>query len=714
MAESQTQRTGLNTRVLSALQGNSIAAAVVLVVLFMFIPLPKFAIDIAMVMNLAVAFIILLSVVYLRRAADFSSFPQVVLLITLFGLAINVSSTRNILIHPVVGSGGRLNMAGQSEMVQTFANIVAGDSVVIGFIIFVILIVVQMLVVTKGADRVSEVSARFTLDAMNNKMFDIQNDLNAGLITEDEARARKARLNQEISFYSAMDGSSKFVSGNVKAGIFITVVNLVGGIVTGMMAGLGPMDALNAYAKLTIGDGLMSQLPALMISFATGLLVTGTSTGDMLSEQIKKNFTNDGSVYIITGATLVVLAAAFHNSASVVLLPVGAGFIYFGIMERRAMNKSERAKKEAETAEKNAPKKAAQEEVSPLILTDALSLYLGYALVPLVDSGKGAELLERVKKLRREIGLDLGLVVPPIRIRDSIKLEPEVYSFQIRGVEAGSSRLKLGYYMCLNTGNVPKDREIPGESTVDPTFGIPAIWLPESKRVEAENAGYAVIDAPTIIATHLTNIIRNHAAEILSRQDVHAMIDKLKETNSVVVDEVMGGQNPFTYGEIEAVLKNLLSEQVSICNLVVIMETISDYGKYTKDSWILTEKVREALGKQIVMQYVDDTKKLHVINTTQAFAQKLIDHKREVAGKRPFVAFDPVDWRKMISAVSTEITAVRERNFLPVILCHDDARVLMKSLLERDMPGVVVLSNSEVMAAGPEVRVEAIGEINAI
>ncbi|WP_288600871.1 flagellar biosynthesis protein FlhA [uncultured Treponema sp.] len=706
MPEKQT----LGKTIFSFITSNILPVAALVVVMFMFIPLGKTVIDIMMVLNLAVSFVILLTVVYMKRAADFSSFPRVVLLVTLFGLAINVASTRNILMNPVSPSG---IMTGQSEMVQAFANIVAGDNVIIGFIIFIILIVVQVLVVTKGADRVSEVSARFTLDSMNSKMFVIQNQMQSGSITEDEANLKIAQLRQEIDFYSAMDGSSKFVSGNVKAGIFITVVNLVGGMITGIMAGLSPMDALNSYAKLTIGDGLMSQLPALLLSFSTGLLVTGSSSEEFLSDQLKKQFSLDGTIYCIVGAALAVLGFAFHNGSTFYLVGIGAVLVIFGARIKKSQETQAVAKKAAE-AESRSKKQTGSgpEDLSPVVKLDELSLEIGYALFPLVDKEKGAEILERITKIRREEAHDLGLVVPPIHIIDQMELEPEEYSFKIRGIEVGRSRLKIGYYMCLNTGNVPKDKIIVGEQTRDPAFGMEAIWLPESRKLEAEKAGYAVIDLPTILATHLTELIKRHAANILTRQEVKNIVEKIRESNPVVVDEVMSGEHKFTYGEIEAVLKNLLAEQVSIRNMVTILETLGDYGKITRDIWQLSEKVREALGAQICSQYVDENKVLHVMNLSQELSQKILEHRAEVPGKKPFVAFDPVDARRFISAMGKYISAVRDRNFLPIVLCPDEVRLLVKSATEREIPGLVVLSIGEVMAAGPDIKVEALGEIN--
>lgn len=705
------EKRGSGGSILNFVLRNSLAVGVIVVVLFMFIPVPTAFIDLAMVINLALSFIILLTVIYMKRAADFTSFPRVVLITTIFGLAINISSTRNILVHPVKTSG---HMAGQSEMVQAFANIVAGDKVLIGFIIFIILIVVQVLVITKGADRVSEVTARFTLDAMNNKMFTIQNQINNGSITEEEGELKINQLRQEIDFYSAMDGSSKFVSGNVKAGIFITLVNLIGGIVTGTMAGASITDALDSYAKLTIGDGLMSQLPSLLLSFSTGLLITGSNDGDLLSDQLKEQFSANGTIYVIVGATLVALGLAFHNGATATLVPIGILFIFVGSRLSHLKTKEEEQKTvEAEKA-KNSPQKGngGPEEISPVVKLDELSLEIGYALIPLVDDEKGAELMSRVKRIRREAALDLGLVIPPIHIMDQMELSPEEYSFKIRGIEAGRGRLKLGHFMCLNTGNVPKDREIVGEKTKDPAFGMDAIWLPDSKRLEAEKAGYAVIDAPTIIATHLTELIRRNASKILSRQSVSAIIEEIKKTNPVVVDEVTTGDHRFSYGEIEAVLKNLLEEQVSIRNMVVILETLGDYGKLTRDPWTLTEKVREALGAQICQQYADENKVLHVLNLSQSLAQKILDHRADMPGKGPIVAFDPVDARNYISTMSNAVAAVRERNYLPIILCPSEVRRLVKSSTELEMPGIIVLSINEVMAASPNIKVESLGEIN--
>lgn len=699
--------------ILSVISGNAVAVAVILTVLMMFIPLNKVIVDIAMALNLAVSFIILLTVIYTRRASDFTSFPRVTLLVTLFGLAINIASTRLILTHPVIGKYDIGSIPGQSSLVQAFANIVTGKSLVVGFIIFIILIVVQVIVVTKGAGRVSEVSARFTLDSMNNKMFDIQNELNSGAITEEEAAKRKEQIRREVDFYSAMDGASKFVSGNVKAGIFITIVNLVGGIITGVIGGADVGEAFKSYANLTIGDGLMSQLPALMLSFATGILVTGSSADEVIGDQLKKNFSVSGTAYIIVGVALAVMGVAFFGMATLVLVPVGGIFIYVGIRMQK-MQKEKKAKEETKALAAKGKKQtgSSPDDVSHVVSLDPLSLDLGYALVSLVDKEKGAELLERVTRIRREQALDLGLVIPPIRIRDSMNIEPDEYSFKIRGIEAGRSRLKLGYYMCLNTGSVKKENLLTGEKTHDPAFGMDAIWVPETKRAEAERVGYAVIDPPTIIATHLTEIIRRHAADILTRQEVSKIIEKVKSEYPVVVDEVLTGENKLSYGQIEAVLKALLEEQISIRNMVVILETLSNFAPISKDPWVLAEKVRQALGAQICLQYVDENKVLPVLILSQTLAESILEHKAVIAGQKPFVAFDPVEGRRYIEAMSASIAAVREKNYLPIVVCPDEVRQLVKSSTEREIPGIVVLSYSEINAAGNSIKVERIGDID--
>ena len=698
-------------KVLNFIQQNIPGVAAVVVVLMLIIPLPKSFIDFFMILNLALSVVILLVVIYTPRASSFSTFPRIVLFATLFGLGINISSTRLILVSPARASG---YSSSQSAMVQAFANIVTGGSnVVIGMVIFIILIVIQVLVITKGAGRVSEVAARFTLDAMSTKQFDIDNQLSQGYITEDEAKIMKEELRRDIDFYQNMDGSSKFVSGNVKAGIFITVINLIGGFIVGMVNNnMSFTDALSVYSVLTIGDGLLSQLPSLMLSFATGILVTGDKSGETLTDKIKKEFSIDGIIYEIVGAFLALMGIALRNHTQYLLVPMGALLFWFGFKMTKAKEDKEIKRKAAEAAEKSSSQQGAaapeNDAVAPL---DPLQLQLGFALIPLVDKEKGAELLERITRIRRECALDIGLPVPKIRIIDNMSLEPNEYVFQIRGIKAGGSKLRLGYYMCMNTGLVTE--EIPGEVTKDPAFGMPAIWVPEERRAEAEQAGYAVIDPPTVIATHITEIIRGNAARILGRQEVDILINSVKETNPIVVNEVLNGDKVrFTYGDIEKVLKGLLHEKVSIRNMVTILEALANFGGITKNTWELIEKVREALGLQICLQYVDQDDKLRVVNLSQGWSQKFLDYAQSPRdGSQPFVAFDPVDGRKWIEAVSKTITSVHAMGYQPIIMCSSIIRQLVRYSIEREMPGVVVISDREILAASNNIGLEVLGEI---
>ena len=682
------------------------SAAVVVVVFMMLLPLPGALVDTLMILNIFFALAVLLLVVFTPKSSSLSSFPRIILFLTLYGLGLNVSSTRLILSSARLYGYERF----PGTMLKAFSSIVAGDSLAIGLIIFIILISVQAFVITKGSGRISEVAARFALDSMPQKNFAVDSELQSGAITDEEAREKKREIQRESDFYSAMDGAAKFVSGNVKAGIFITVIDIVAGIIIGT-TGQGGMSfgaAADTYTRLTIGDGLLSQLPSLLVSVATGLLVAGSNTDETMGSQIRKEFSQSGWVYVVSGM-VIALMSLVPGFPWYLLIPIGAGLAFFGYRLVRGARETELKKTEAEAAAK-AQSAAAPADVSPVVPLDPLSLEIGYALIPLVDKDKGAELLERVTRIRREAALDLGLVVPSIRIIDNMTLDPSEYSFKIRGIEAGRSKIKVGCYMCLDTGSVVE--EVKGEPTVDPAFGVPAVWVGEDMRQQAENAGYAVVDAPTIIATHLTEIIRSHAADILSRQEVSKIIEEIRKTNEVVVKEVLDTYH-YTYGEIEKVLQGLLREQVSIRNIVAILETLANYGAMQHNTWFLIEKVREALGLQICLQYVDGERKLSVLQLDQSTSEKILQHQViPNDGGQPFVAFDPVDGRKWISAVSASLTAVRERNLMPIVLCAGEVRALVRNSIDREMPGTVVLSINEVMAAGHAIQLEILGEIH--
>lgn len=676
----------------------TIAICAIVVVMMLIVPLPTLLLDILMALNLLFAVLMLLIVLSTPKATDFASFPTMLLVSTVFGLGLNVSSTRLIL-----GEGQDFD----GKMIKAFASFVVGTSgdegLLIGFVIFVILIAVQAFVITKGASRVAEVAARFTLDAMPMKQAAVEAEYNSGAITEEEARKRKMDVQREADFYGAMDGASKFVSGNVKVGIFITVVNLVVGLIFGMVLRDEPFGtAIQTYASFTIGDGLLAQLPSLLVSFATGIIVTRSASDQTLGIDVRRQFSQSAWIYYVAGGTMVVIGI-LPGFPWYVLIPLGAALCFLGY---RLQSMQKVAEIERKIAEKSGGAPSGGSTVDPNTVTppDPLSLELGYALIPLVDKEKGAELLERVQLIRREMAFDMGVNLPRIRITDNIRLDSSEYSFKIKGVTAGSGRIKMGWFLCINSGGVTE--EVPGEKTTEPAFGLPAVWVSQENRDRAERAGYAVVDPPTMIATHLTEIIKRRADEILGRQEVQILIDSTRKDYPAVVEEVM--QN-FKVGEIVKVLQGLLREQVSIRNLVVILETLADYGGITKKTDLLVERVRQALGRQICLQYADANGVLHVLTVSQSFLETLLESKADTVDG-PVSMLDPVTHRKWISAVSTAIATARNQGYsFPVILCPETVRSLVKNSIERELPGIVVLSSAEITN---DIKLESLGGID--
>ena len=676
----------------------TIAVCAIVVVMMLIVPLPTLLLDILMALNLLFAVLMLLIVLSTPKATDFASFPTMLLVSTVFGLGINVSSTRLILAEGLEFDG---------KMVKAFSSFVVGTSgdegLLIGFVIFIILIAVQAFVITKGASRVAEVAARFTLDAMPMKQAAVEAEYNAGAITEEEARKRKMDVQREADFYGAMDGASKFVSGNVKVGIFITVINLVVGLIFGMVLRGEPFGtAIQTYAAFTIGDGLLSQLPSLLVSFATGIIVTRSASDQTLGIDVRRQFSQSAWIYYVAGGTMA-LIGIFPGFPWYVLIPLGAALCFLGY-KLQSMQKV--AEIERKVAEKAGTSQAAGSvaDASTVQPPDPLSLELGYALIPLVDKEKGAELLERVQLIRREMALDMGLIVPRIRITDNIRLDSSEYCFKIKGVTAGSGRIKMGWFLCINSGGVTE--EVPGEKTQEPAFGLPAVWVAQENRDRAERAGYAVVDPPTMIATHLTEIIKRRADEILGRQEVQVLIDSLRKDYPAVVEEVM--QN-FKIGEIVKVLQGLLREQVSIRSMVAILETLADFGGVTKKTDVLVERVRQTLGRQICLQYADPHGVLHVLTVSQTFLETLLESKTDTVDG-PVAMLDPVTHRKWISAVSTAIATARNQGYsFPVILCPETVRRLVKSSIERELPGIVVLSSAEITN---DIKLESLGGID--
>jgi flagellar biosynthesis protein FlhA len=537
-------------------------------------------------------------------------------------------------------------------------------------------------------------------------MMAVETEYTSGSITEEESQKRKAEIKQESDFYGSMDGASKFISGNVKVGIFITVINVLGGFIIGVvMHGEPAANAISSYIGFSIGDGLLSQFPALLVSTAMGIVVTrAAATGNLSSQVIEQVFSRYSMIYWICAGVLVFLAV-LPGFPWYVLLPMAAlvGFHAFrmGRVEKQAAGFNEMMAKSKDRKDEKAA------DISPVVPLDSLSLELGYGLIPLVDKEKGAELLERVQGVRRQSALDLGLVIPKVRIIDNISLEPAEYCFKIKGVDSGRGKIRVGYYLCINPGNATA--ELQGEKTADPAFGLPAIWIDHDRRDEAERAGYTVVDPPSIIATHLIEIIRRHAADILGLQDTQAILDNLRKEYPAVVDEALREGKGLRVVEIHKVFQGLLRERVSIRNLVSILESVAEYAPISKNIWFLTEKARQALANQICRQYADDDKRLRVLTIDPPLEQKIIDSKYETPSGI-VSAMDPPTHKMWIRAVSKAAAAVKEKGWLPVVLCSEQARFLVKNSTDRELPELTVLSVQEIVQ---DIIPEAVGVIRS-
>ena len=667
-----------------------VAMGAILVIFVIVIPLPTALLDFFMALNLIFSLIILLIVLFVDKPTEFTVFPSLLLVSTIFGLALNVSSTRLILTYGEKFDG---------KMIAAFSQFVIGSTgnqgLVIGFVVFIILIAVQAFVITKGATRIAEVAARFALDFNNTRSMSIEAEYNAGVITEAEARKKKEELQRSTDFYGAMDGASKFVSGNVKIGIFITVLNIVAGLIVGIVFRQEEFTkAMQMYTRFTIGDGLLAQLPSLFISVATGLVVTRSASTGSFGKDITDQFARNSTVYYIAAITLTVMAV-LPGFPSIILIIIALSLAFLGWRlqtTKVTRAQKEQAAKEAQAASEKAAKTETDDTkaVSPY---DDLSLQFGYGLIPLVDEKRGSDLVPRVKRIRKEIALETGLVMPVIRMMDAMNLPPDEYCITIQGAEVARSKIRMGAYLAVNPGNVQD--EIPGEPTLDPAFGLPAIWISESNQAAAERAGYTVIDPPSIIATHLTQVIKTHADDILSRQMVSNILDSAKKLNPIVVDEIQSNDK-LTLGDLQTVFKCLLRENVSIRNTTAILETISDYRRITGDMYIIAEKVRQRLGRQIVQQYLGEDKALRAFMVDSAFFQTVLASRIDtLTGPQP--AIDTESKKAWLRAVQNAYNNFNAQFVgIAVILVPEEGRLLIKRLLEYEMPMVPVLSVPEI------------------
>ncbi|SER53399.1 flagellar biosynthesis protein FlhA [Psychrobacillus sp. OK032] len=669
----------------------SVLAAVISIVAMLVIPLPHWLLSFLIIVNITIALLILMTAMNMQEALQFSVFPTVVLLVTLFRLALNVSTTRAILAE---GDAGKV--------VETFGTFVTGGNLLVGLVVFAILVIINFIVITKGAERVSEVAARFTLDAMPGKQMSIDADLNAGMISEKEARERREKVSGEADFYGAMDGATKFVKGDAIAGIIIVIINLVFGIIIGVVQfGLPLAEAAVLFSTLTVGDGLVSQIPALLISTATGIVVTRAASKGNLGGDITSQLFNQPKLLYVAAATIALLGI-ITPIGILLTFPVSIALAIGAYMISKSSKESpdeiEEYEEEVATDTMKSP-----ENVINLLNVDPIEFEFGYGLIPLVDTAQGGDLLDRVVMIRRQLALELGVVIPVVRIRDNIQLQPNEYRIKIKGNEMARGELLLDHYLAMSPGD---DDSIEGIDTIEPSFGLPAKWITESIKEEAEILGYTVVDPPSVVSTHMTEIIRNNAHELLGRQETKQLIDHIRETYPILVDELT--PTPLTVGEIQKVLGNLLREHVSIRNLPIIFETLADYSKMTSDVDILTEYTRQSLAKQITTQYAGNNHVLKVL-TVSGRVEKLVADSIQQTEHGNYLSIDPNDSQTILESMAKEIERASLMEQSPIVLCSPAVRMYIRQMTERYFPQIPILSYNELESS---IEVQSVGVVN--
>ena len=667
----------------------AVGVLIVGVVLIIILPIPSIVLDILLAINISLSVVILLNTVYAKDALELSIFPSLLLITTLFRLSLNITASKLILATGEAGG-----------VISGFGSFVAQGNLVVGFIIFIIIIIVNFLVITKGSERVSEVAARFTLDAMPGKQMAIDADLNSGMISDVEAKVRRKNIQREADFYGAMDGASKFVKGDAIAGILITFINIIGGLIIGIvMRGEEITTALSQYTILTIGDGLVSQIPALLISTATGMIVTrAASDSDLSHDLFKQIFGNPKVLYIASG--LCVSLSFFLPRWTFITLALILAISGYTISNQQlvAQKKEEVQVEESEVEEIRKP-----ENVVSLLQVDPIELEFGYGIIPLADVNQGGDLLDRVVMIRRQLALELGMIVPIIRLRDNIQLSPHEYVIKIRGVEVTRGELMLDHFMAMNPGIA--EEGLDGIKTVEPAFGLPAIWISEIQRDRAEMLGYTVVDPPSIIATHLTEIVKKYAHELMGRQEVQTIIDNIRQSYPAIVEELV--PKVMTLGEIQKVIANLLKESVSIRDMVTILETLADFAPVTHDTDMLTEYVRQALGRAISKKFIND-KKSNVITLDPKLEQVIMDSiQRTEHGS--YLAIEPGVSNSIINSVSKQAQRLIQLGQQPIVLASPVVRLYFKRLTEQVIPGLVVLSYNEI---DPGIEIQSVGMVS--
>ena len=668
---------------------------VVAVLVVMIVPLPSIVLDFLLALNITLAITILLMAMYTITPLDFFIFPPLLLVTTLFRLSLNVASTRLILLH---GNEGAL---AAGKVIKSFGSFVVGGNYVVGMIVFIILVIVNFVVITKGATRIAEVAARFTLDGMPGKQMGVDADLNAGLIDEDEAKARRAMITREAEFHGSMDGAAKFVRGDAIAGIIITVINIIGGFIIGVFQQkMSVIDAAQNYTLLTVGDGLVSQIPALTISTAAGIVVSRAASEGTMGKDFAKQFLNYPKAIYLSALTVFffgLIPGLPHTPFILLSILIGGSvFLLGGRKEEIKIREIEEKKKE--TVEEG------PEPVEHLLIVDPLELEVGYGLIPLVDREQGGKFLDRVRSIRRQFALEMGMVIPPIHIRDNLQLKSSEYQVLLKGVKIAGAELMMNHYLAMDPGDV--SRKIEGVETIEPAFNIPAVWIPEERKEEAKLAGYTVVDDATIMATHLTELLRKHASELLGRQEVQNLLDNLSKSYPKAVEELV--PNLLSLGIVQKVMQNLIRERISIRDLLTIVETLADYAVLTKDPDLLTEYVRNKLSRSIISPYIGEDGFLKLITMDQNVEDLLIQGIQN-ADHGSYLSIDPKIADSIIASIKQEAEKAMSKNIQPILLTSPVIRRHLKKMVEYFIPSLMVLSQSELLS---DIGFKSIGKVS--
>ncbi|MEN8257733.1 MAG: flagellar biosynthesis protein FlhA [Thermodesulfobacteriota bacterium] len=676
-----------------------VALGVVAILMIMILPLPTMVLDLLLSLGITMSLVVMLMSMYNTDALEFSAFPSLLLLTTLFRLSLNIASTRLILLHGHEGPGA------VGRVIQSFGNFVVGGSFAVGLIIFLIMVLINFIVITKGSGRIAEVAARFTLDAMPGKQMAIDADLNAGLIDEATAKSRRERISRQSEFYGAMDGASKFVRGEAVASLVIMAINIVGGLFIGtVLQNMGLMEAAETFTLLTIGDGLVSQIPSLIISTAAGIIVSRAASEHSMGLELTKQFGKQPEALAVSSAIIILfgLIPGLPHVPFLLLGTIMGGLSWFAFAQKAKTDESAE-KQEEEERRAQEPQPGSPETVEALLSMDTLELEVGYGLIPLVDENQQGDLLERIRGIRRQFATEIGMLLPPLHVRDNLQIKPDEYVLLLKGVELAKGELLMGHYLAMDSGAAK--REIEGIPTTEPAFQLPALWISEEKRDEAQLAGYTVVDPSTVVATHLTEVLRSHADELLGRQDTQKLLDHLAKSHPKVVEELV--PNLLTLGAVQKVLQNLLRERVSIRDMLTICETLADFAPINKDPDLLTEYVRQKMARSLVGSLVDEQGELHLL-TVDSQIEDFIRESVHTTEQGSFLSLEPNLGQSIVESVITETERVATEGYQPVLLSTPTIRRHLRQLIERFAPQVIVLSASELTT---NVKINSLGTV---